>query len=192
MTMNSTKDVKMVGQFFCKMIEANPANVPSNWVDHAEKLLNVSGFSPQEAANFIRWAVTENISDKPQFNSVAYISKSKDKFATLMKHLDNLLAVYNRNKTAINKVAEAEARLAEPVRPLPRDIAKWLMTGPGVNQPLDGWTSARQKMDSVKRGWYGKGGEQQADPDGLDIEALFAEHIRQHRKKEGIRKENHA
>jgi len=60
------------------------------------------------------------------------------------------------------------------IKPLPVDYAEWAITGPGINQPLRGWDSGRQKMDNTKRAWYGKGWENQPDPiDAERLEQLF-------------------
>ena len=59
-------------------------------------------------------------------------------------------------------------------KPLPLNIAEWMMLGPGVNTPLEGWKTAREKMDKIKIAWYGKGGETQPDPmEDEHLEQLF-------------------
>jgi hypothetical protein len=52
------------------------------------------------------------------------------------------------------------------------------MLGPGVNAPTKGFTSAREKLNAVKRSWYGSDWEIQPDP-AIKWEEMFAEYQRE-------------
>ncbi len=70
-----------------------------------------------------------------------------------------------------------DANTKRPVKPLPDSIAAWLMMGPGVNAPAGGFTTAREKLNAIKRSWYGYNSdwESQPDPD-IEWEARFDEY----------------
>jgi hypothetical protein len=59
------------------------------------------------------------------------------------------------------------------VLPMPLLLAEKLMKGPGVNEPVEGWTSAKQKWGAIKRSWYGAGWEAQPDPD-IPLDSYFS------------------
>jgi hypothetical protein len=168
---------------FCKISEVALNDVPTEWAAIAQQLINATGLNIDELKEFMTWVVCENVSDNPKYNSVAIQSKAKDKFATFFKHYEYRLTAWKRMVTSAQKVAAATARVTTPARPLPRDIAAWLMTGPGVNQPVKGWESARQKLDEIKIAWYGtKVWKDQPDPD-IDFEELFASYQQKLEKK---------
>lgn len=83
----------------------------TGWIREAQRFLDTTGMSLDEAHNFIRWATTENVSDDPRFNSVLYIHQSRDPFDTMMKHLETLLRSY-RARMVTKKAVEKTAKLA--------------------------------------------------------------------------------
>jgi hypothetical protein len=55
---------------------------------------------------------------------------------------------------------------------IPDDLVEYLMKGPGINEPITGWTSAQEKWAAIKRSWYGIGWESKPDP-SLNFEEWF-------------------
>jgi hypothetical protein len=129
----------------------------SNWIALSGNLLTELSCSPEELQELMTWAVTENTDPKPQFDSTQYIASAKNPMATFAKHASMLHRIWkSRNKKVVAKVI-----------PLPYELTHWLMTGPGVNAPLNGFTNWREKLDSIKRSWYRTGWERQPDPEGI-------------------------
>lgn len=150
---------------FFRCMGSNPAHKANTtvWGVQMKSVLESTALSPEEMTEFLTFATTENVSDKPQFNSVAYLAKAKDPMATFVKHSQNLLRLWQGNRRAAKAEARATVRL-ENIDPLPVDLVHWMMTGQGVNTPLNGWQSARQKLDSIRCSWYGKDYANYPDP----------------------------
>ncbi len=154
------------------------------WVGLAQQLIDTTGYETEELKAFINWAVNDNVSDLPAMNSVEYLAKALNPLSSLLKNCDSLLRFYSASKKVAGVTRKKEQK---HLRPLSRDVASWLMLGPGVNQPLDGWTSARQKLDSIKFAWYGK---DHANFDDPDIEwAWIFDEAQAKAAKSGISKE---
>jgi hypothetical protein len=165
----------IIALHFYELMGKNPAHASLGfeWEGKVSDLLNTLQCSPAELMDYMRWAATENTDPKPQFNSVEYLAKSNDPMATLVKHSVSLYKVWWSRKRS----AEPKVKAWTGWKPIDRDAARWSMLGPGVNQPLNGWVSARQKLDAYKSAMldYRPGWQTIEDPISLELaEELFA------------------
>jgi hypothetical protein len=140
----------------------------TTWFEPMKSLMKSAQMQEEPFCAFLSWAVNDNTSDIGGMNSVEYLGMAKDKMGSLSKNFPNLMRVYNVKL----KVAGVKRRSSIP--PLPLKLAGWLMDGFGVNEPSTGWQTGREKLDAIKRSWYGIGWESQPDPD-IPWEAKFAQ-----------------
>src|ERR1700739_2387868 len=61
--------------------------------------------------------------------------------------------------------------------PFPYNFTAWLMLGPGVNAPVGGFTTWQDKLNAIRRSWYGLDWESQPVPEG-EWEERFNEYRR--------------
>ncbi len=171
--------VSELAKHFFTLMGSNPSHkaLAQGWCKSVEQLLTDLNSSPDQLREFMTWATTENTDDNPKFNSVEYLAQSRDPMNTLVKFAPGLYKVWQSRKRS-----EA-AKKAPKVKPFTGwtqqqiDITHWMMTGPGMNQPLKGWTSAREKLDATKSGLldYRPGWQDIPDPITMErAEELFA------------------
>jgi hypothetical protein len=165
-----------VARHFYTLMGSNPSHkaLAYGWCDAVEELLTNLNTTSEQLMEFMTWAAIENTDPKPQFNSVEYLAKSKDPMAILVKHSASLYRVWQGRKRSAAVVVEKKA--AE-VKPLPVDQTTWLMLGPGVNEPLHGFTSCREKLNAIKWMWYGRDFASYPDPVG-EWEEMFKQYRR--------------
>lgn len=151
-------------------VTAPPRRGLTNIQDWSEERFNIPG---ERLRNCIIYQLEYAKGDWYRENPITVASMGREKF--VIKLDADTPVGWTPEKGLVSK--------KKSVRPLPNDIASWLMLGSGVNAPIQGFTSARKKLDEIKCAWYGDGWSSQPDPD-IDYEGLFVEYER----KRGIKK----
>ena len=161
--------IKIVKHYAALTGKDKESELQTTWLIPMSSLVKKADVPIEEFIQFLTWAVEENTHEQGSLNSVEYLAMAKDKMASLEKNFESLF----RKFKAKQKMTKHKAKAAQ-TPPMPPEVAYRLMLGYGVNMPLAGWSSAREKLDALKLSWYGAIASQQADPN-IIWEELFDE-----------------
>jgi len=146
--MNLAKDksaLECASHFKFVMNYPNRPGLAAEWMKLCRSLMDDHNLTWPELKEFMTWAATENVSDKPQFSSADYLAKANDPLVTLVKHATGLIKVW-RNARKYKKVSK-------PFVPM------------YTNAELIG--CSQEELDAVKKAHYGEGWETQPDPEDI-------------------------